>query len=264
MVDNSAFIKSLAPKRLDARSSYAHRSISFKFEKPGTVTASLGDTIVLATVSGEISRPQPSNPNEGILSFSITFPPTAKNTMDSENHISQLLSVALKKSKAVDVEGLCIIAGESVWNISTYIHILNDAGNVCDCACIAAITALLHFKRPEVTVDGQGEIIVHSMQDKHPVGLSVHHIPICFTFCLFSDGEIVMLDPSLEEERASQGALSIVVNVHGEVCAISGCGGVGVDLGLVTRCAKIAEVKAQDITRLIREVVYGGSKEGIA
>lgn len=41
-------------------------------------------------------------------------------------------------------------------------HFLDDAGNMLDCASIAAITALRHFKRPDVTVIGEDVTIVSS------------------------------------------------------------------------------------------------------
>ena len=39
-------------------------------------------------------------------------------------------------------------------------HFLDDEGNMLDCASIAAITALRHFRRPDVTVIGEEVTIV--------------------------------------------------------------------------------------------------------
>lgn len=80
----------------------------------------------------------------------------------------------------MDREALCIIAGQrvrsyypggatsiheltknmQVWSIRVDIHFLDDAGNMLDCASIAAITALRHFRRPDVTVIGEDITIV--------------------------------------------------------------------------------------------------------
>lgn len=35
------------------------------------------------------------------------------------------------------------------------VHILDHDGNLLDCAVIAASTALLHYRRPDVTVSGE-------------------------------------------------------------------------------------------------------------
>lgn len=39
-------------------------------------------------------------------------------------------------------------------------HFLDDEGNMLDCASIAAITALRHFRRPDVTVIGEEVTVV--------------------------------------------------------------------------------------------------------
>ena len=42
-----------------------------------------------------------------------------------------------------------------VWSIRTDITIVNHEGNLSDCCCLAAVAALLHFRRPEVLVRGE-------------------------------------------------------------------------------------------------------------
>jgi len=71
-----------------------------------------------------------------------------------------MIERVLKDSRAIDTEGLCIKAEEKVWSIRTDIHILDDGGNILDCACIAAIAALLHFRRPEVSLHGDEVTVV--------------------------------------------------------------------------------------------------------
>jgi hypothetical protein len=74
--------------------------------------------------------------------------------------VSRLIEKAMRRSRALDTEGLCIVAGEKVWSIRVDIHFLDHDGNLVDAACIAAITALLHFRRPDVTVVGEDVTIV--------------------------------------------------------------------------------------------------------
>jgi exosome complex RNA-binding protein Rrp42 (RNase PH superfamily) len=47
-----------------------------------------------------------------------------------------------------------------VWSIRLDVHFLDDEGNLLDCASIAAITALRHFRRPDVSVLGEEVTIV--------------------------------------------------------------------------------------------------------
>lgn len=47
-----------------------------------------------------------------------------------------------------------------VWSIRVDMHFLDDEGNMLDCASIAAMAALRHFRRPDVTVLGEEVTIV--------------------------------------------------------------------------------------------------------
>lgn len=90
-------------------------------------------------------------------------------------------------SHAVDTDELCIEPGSRVWLVRVDIHVLDDDGNLGDCASIAAIAALQHFRRPAVSVH-DGIVTVHSADERPPVPLTIHHAPICVTFAFFGDG----------------------------------------------------------------------------
>jgi exosome complex component RRP45 len=132
----------------------------------GQAMVQYGSTRVFANVSCDIVRPSPSAPTEGTMSFNTEFSPMAvpsiyqEKVSKEEVNLSRILEKALKKSRAIDTEGLCIVAGEKVWSIKVDIRVLDHCGNILDCACLAAMTSLLHFKRPDVSVDGLDVIIV--------------------------------------------------------------------------------------------------------
>lgn len=66
-------------------------------------------------------------------------------------------------SSAALVLNICLPA--QVWQIRVDVHMLNHDGNLMDAASIAAITALCHFRRPDVGIVGE-EITVVS-QNTH-------------------------------------------------------------------------------------------------
>lgn len=59
-----------------------------------------------------------------------------------------------------------------MWAIRVDLHFLDHDGNIIDCAGIAAIAALLHFRRPDVTVIGEEVTIVS-------VSLSGYRMSVC-------------------------------------------------------------------------------------
>ena len=52
------------------------------------------------------------------------------------------------------MESLCILTHEYVWEISVNLHVIDYDGNILDCANLAALCALAHFRYPAVTVTG--------------------------------------------------------------------------------------------------------------
>lgn len=47
-----------------------------------------------------------------------------------------------------------------MWALRLTIHCLADSGNLLDCACLAAIVSLRHFRRPDVEVIGSDVTVV--------------------------------------------------------------------------------------------------------
>lgn len=103
--------------------------------------------------------------------------------------LSRLIEKAVRRSNALDLESLCIIAGQKCWSVRADVRFLNYDGNLVDAACVAVISALLHFRKPDVEVVGSGEgseLVMYDEKQREMVPLSVLHIPICVTFQLFS------------------------------------------------------------------------------
>jgi exosome complex component RRP45 len=247
--------------RIDQRNPYDIRPIQIQTgPQLGQALVSYGKTKVFANVSCEIVKPSPSQPTEGSIQFNTQYSPMASNIQDYEKqqemeiNLSRMLEKALFRSRAIDTEGLCIIAGEKVWAIKIDIRVLDHVGNVLDCACLATMVALLHFKRPDVSVDGD-EVVVYSEDEKTPISLSIHHIPVCVTFAIFDGGERFVIDPCFEEEVAQDGDMTIVINIHREICTISKTGSVLVEMEKIINCSNIAAIKVAELTKIIKEAL---------
>ncbi|KAJ3383208.1 hypothetical protein CcCBS67573_g03768 [Chytriomyces confervae] len=244
--------------RVDGRGAYEFRGLSIELGGGGFGSAEvlLGKTRVLANVSAEVVRPT-ANSAEGFVLFNTSFSPMASPAFEAgrlteeEVLVSRMLEKAVRRSRAIDTEGLCIVAGEKVWSIRVDIHVLDHEGNILDCACIAAISALLHFRRPDVTVEGD-QVTIHPMDERNPIPLSIHHIPICISFGFFDKGERVVVDPTHLEEQVQDGDFIVVVNTHRELCTMSKAGGAGLDVARIVQCTEVAAAKAAEVTELIR------------
>ncbi|KAI9143007.1 ribosomal protein S5 domain 2-type protein [Paraphysoderma sedebokerense] len=247
--------------RLDNRGVYDFRPVRITFgSELGTAEVQLGRTRVSATVTAEVIRPNPDRPSEGVVIFNTEFSPMASPNFEAgrlseeEILVSRILEKALRRSRAIDTEGLCILANEQVWQVRIDIRILDHEGNVIDCAGIAAIAALLHFRRPDVTVVGE-EVTVHTMEERNPVPLTIFHVPVCISFAFFENGSLLVVDPALLEEQTKEGDMTVTMNVHKEVCAITKTGGTPLDLEQIERCVQIGSIKVQEVTEVLHKTL---------
>lgn len=108
--------------RIDNRSPNDIRPVKLEIgPELGQAQVQYGDTRVFANVSCEIVRPSPGSSTEGTINFNTEFSPMAFPSLDGDKtsemeiNLSRMLEKALRKSRAIDTEGLCIVANEKVF-----------------------------------------------------------------------------------------------------------------------------------------------------
>ncbi|XP_041120894.1 exosome complex component RRP45-like [Polyodon spathula] len=253
-------------KRLDGRQTFDYRNVKITFGTDyGCCIVDLGKTRVLAQISCELVAPKMNRPTEGILFFNLELSQMASPAFEPGRQselvvkLNRLLERCLRNSKCIDTESLCVVSGEKVWQIRVDLHLLNHDGNIMDAASIAAITALCHFRRPDVSIQGE-DVTVYTPEERDPIPLSIHHMPICVSFSFFQQGTYLLVDPSEREERVMDGLLVIAMNKHREICTIQSSGGIMLLKDQVLRCSKIASVKVTEISELIQKALENDKK----
>jgi exosome complex component RRP45 len=93
------------------------------------------------------------------------------------------------------------------------------------------------------------------MDEKSPIPLSIHHIPIAVTFAFFHSGSIHVVDPTSLEESVQESSLTIITNIHREICCLSKAGGVPIDHDKFMECVHIANQKTVQITEAIKAAI---------
>ncbi|CAI0541843.1 unnamed protein product, partial [Linum tenue] len=235
----------------------------------GSADVQLGHTHVMGFVSSQLVQPYRERPNEGTMSIFTEFSPMADPSFElgrpgeSAIELGRIIDRGLRESRAVDMESLCVLAGKLVWAIRIDLHILDNGGNLVDAANVAALAALLTFRRPECSLGGENgqEVVVHPPEAKDPLPLIVHHLPIAVTFGFFSTEYTMVVDPTHSEEAVMGGRMTVTVNASGDICAIQKAGGVGVPQSEIMRCLRLASDKAESITKKIKDAVEAFNTE---
>jgi len=114
------------------------------------------------------------------------------------------------------------------------------------------MAALRHFRRPDVTVDGDS-ITLHSLRDRDPVPLSIIHHPLCVTVSYFGDGHYAIMDANQAEEHVRDGFCVITLNKHGELCQMAKYGGTPADAFAMINWTNQALVQVQQMDAFLKE-----------
>ncbi|CEG44977.1 polymyositis scleroderma autoantigen 1 [Plasmopara halstedii] len=278
--------------RADGRELLQQRKVSIQFRRNETASQAevqLGRTRVIGNVYGEIVPPFPDRPTEGFLHFIVELSPMASPSFEasasaSRNaassiaaaELARLVERGVRESRALDTEALAVVAGEKVWAITCHVHVVDHGGNLVDAASLAAIAALMHYRRPEVAVkqdaSGNGGVTVYSVDEHAAVPLSLHHIPISISFCFLQatsrqksdemdddidadeDGEpIIFMDPTDHEEHITDARMSFTFNSFRELCAVHKIGGAAMSQTTVLRCANVAAARVIELTTFLKE-----------
>jgi exosome complex component RRP45 len=186
----------------------------------------------------------------------LTFP---RQNLD-EIILSRILEKAVRRSAALDTESLCIVAGAKCFALRADVHILSHDGNLIDASCIALMAALRHFRRPDVTVDGNS-VTIHSPRDREPVPLSIIHHPFCVTVSYFDGGKLSIMDANHAEEQVRDGQVIITMNRHGELCQMAKYGGVATDPYDIINWTNKALLQVQMLDEFVKSKLEEDSKK---
>lgn len=259
-------------QRLDRRKLDEFRHVTLSFgESLGSSEVLLGHTRLVVRVSAEITKPFEDRPLEGqfmiTTNISSMASPLFENNRASDDEVlvSRLVEKAIRRSNALDLESLCIVAGKSCWTVRADVHYLDYDGNLVDATSIGVVAALLHYRRPEVSIADNNKPVIHSVEEKAPVPLSILHLPLCVTFAFFAaadDSEdsaepVVIVDPTAKEEALRDSDLTITINKNREICQLSKPGGVPVDGVVLLECAN----RAYEVVVQLTELIYKRLKE---
>ncbi|XP_004535179.1 exosome complex component RRP45 [Ceratitis capitata] len=247
--------------RLDGRKNDEFRKITINFGADwGSALVALGETKVLAQVSCELGVPKATRPNEGIIHINVELGQMAAPHFESGRNselnvqICRTLERTFKDSRCVDLESLCVTTEERVWMLRIDLNVLNHEGNLIDCCSVAALSALLHFKRPDVSII-DNDVHIHSPAEKEPIPMVLHHYPVCASYCLFDDGRLAIADPSVLEERVADSALVFGLNSFRELCCLNLGGTTLTSSNLLLQCATRAARRAKFVVDYVKEVL---------
>lgn len=249
----------------------------------------MGNTVIFASTEATVEEPRVSRPAEGmfkmVINISAGGPEPWLKSVDRAQPKEAVLTMRLlekiiNRINVVDLESLCLLTGRFVWCITTKLVLLNYDGNLVEAASIATMASLMHFKRPEASISPDGRVTVYSLEEKNPVPLTLFHYPICVTFQfmdhtllqkIISENQeifveqhrnrvrkslnLMICDPTDEEEDYLKNVLIICANTYKEIVAIQSLGRLSLkslSSELLDLCSKIAFDRVNSVTDYLK------------
>lgn len=184
----------------------------------GSARVTIGDTIVVAGVKLELGEPYPDSPDEGSIMVNVELLPLSSPEFESgppsidSIELARVVDRGIREAKAINFKKLCIKEGEQMWTVIIDIYPINAAGNLFDASALAALAALKDARYPAL-VDGKVDYKTRTDKplpmEKMPVSCTVHKI----------EGKFIV-DPTKDEEHASDARLTVAITDSGNVCAL--------------------------------------------
>lgn len=217
---------------VDKRPITSYRPIEIAYnvapKSEGSALVRMGNTQVLAGVKLEIGQPYPDSPNEGVLIVNAEYIPAASPSFEpgppDENviELARIIDRAIRESRAIALDKLCIIPGKKVWIVWLDIYVLDYDGNIIDASMLASMAALSSTYIPYYEiVDSEAGIIKVDKLRKGGL-LPLNKFVVIVT--VGNIGGTLVVDPTAEEEPLTSYRLAVAVDEEKKITGLQKMG----------------------------------------
>lgn len=247
-------------ERIDNRGLLDYRPINVilnPIEKAeGSALVRLGKTQVLVGVKLDLGVPFRDRPNEGVLQVHAEFVPLASPSFEpgppDENAIelARVVDRSIREPKVIKLDELVIEPERTVWVVYNDIYLVDHAGNAIDASMLASMLALATTKIPSLIKTEQGYRIDKKIKERN---LPISTLVATITMAII--GDIIIVDPTLEEEIISDSILTIAVDEKERVCGAQKKGEKGISRSTLEKAVDIAIDKSKWLISYMKNVL---------
>ncbi len=218
----------------------------------GSVKVKIGNNEVLAGVKMEVGEPFPDTPDEGNLMVDVQLTPIASENYEfgppsiEAIELARVTDRAIRESKCINQESLVIKSGEKVWTIIIDLVPINVDGGLFDLFSIAAISALLTARFPNLEDDKPD---YKHLSDKR---LEIQNIPVTTTVYKYKD--YLFIDPSNDDLKLVEARLSITTIDKENIVAFQKGGEGSFTKEEIKKAVEIAFKKGEEIRKIIKKI----------
>jgi exosome complex component RRP42 len=248
-------------KRLDGRNLNETRPIEIEQDiikkANGSAKVKLGDSEVVAGVKVETGEPFEGLENKGALILSAEVLPTASpysepGPPDEETvELARVVDRGIRESHMIDLDKLVLVPGKIVYTIFVDCSVINTDGNLFDATSYAVVSALVSSKLPIFEIQ-DGKVVDTGNRQDPPITT----IPVSITGVRI--GDVVVSDPTAEEEACMDARITITTNSSGDYTAIQKGSTGAFTIEQIKKAADTARIKGEEIRNKLKELPKTG------
>ncbi|KAG2501159.1 hypothetical protein HYH03_000974 [Edaphochlamys debaryana] len=241
----------------------------------GSALVKVGRTSVLAGVRLELIRPDETTPGQGQLALNVELAPFSspdyrpgRSATDAVSGVVEKLQAALLSGKdTVLLNTLCVAEGKAAWKAQLDVYVLDADGCVTDAVLLASIAALRNTRLPLVRNTKEGNYVPARRAEEGAAGLvegcprsvGLGRCPLALTCCLYK--QHVLVDPTADEERLAECAVTVVVDQGGRLQGVYKAGGkVLADAATLLKCTEAARLRHKELSGLLEQSLQMGAE----
>jgi exosome complex component RRP42 len=212
----------------------------------GSALVKLGRTQVLVGVKLDLGSPFEDRPNEGVLQVHAEFVPLASPSFEpgppDENavELARVIDRSIREPKVIKLDELVVEPGRLAWVVYNDIYLIDHAGNAIDASMIASMLALASAKLPSLVKTEEGYRINRGLRER---SLPVSSLVATVTMAIIED--VILVDPSMEEENIADTLLTIAVDEKERICGVQKRGEKGISRSILDKAVDVAVEKSK-------------------
>lgn len=232
LVKNTLKKMMVAEKRFDGRKRFEFRDFEISYnvsnKAEGSARIKLGKTEVVVGIKLAPGEPYPDSLDKGNLMVSGDLLPLASPRFESGPpkfqaiELPRLVDRAVRESGIIDLSKLVIEEGKKVWTVFIDVYPINDDGNLIDAATLATMAALHKTMIPELNESG---FVDYDKKPTKKFPVSDEILPVSFSF--YKLGDEIFLDPTREEEEATDARISFGLSLWNGQHMVNSCQKIG-------------------------------------
>ncbi len=223
----------------------------------------MGQTKVLAGSRLQIGIPSASSPGQGEVVLGVSVPPLCgsqfggprRRGRDVEKVLEGIVYDVVIGSGLVHTDDLCIEHGKAAWCVYVDLVCLSYGGNVTDAAILATVVCLHGLVLPGLQPAEGGGWLLEVEKERgigRPVIDTLKELPVPLTLGVFDD--IIIVDPSEQEEELLATRLTLVQTASGQLCAMRKPGGMPLNENQLLQCLALSREHSKRVSKLVDTV----------